>query len=379
MIKVIADEKIPFLKGVLEPYSLVKYLPGKHITTEEIKGADALLIRTRTRCTEEILKGTGVKFIGTATIGFDHIDTGYCESNNIKWVNAPGCNSSSVEQYIAAALLKISREFRFKLRDKTIGIVGAGNVGSKVARFCNLMGMRVLINDPPRARAEGGKGFTDLNTLLGESDIVTLHVPLSFAGEDMTYHMIDEKTLKRLRRGAWLINTSRGEVAETHSLKKARTSGKLGGIVADVWENEPSIDTGLMQLSFIATPHIAGYSTDGKANGTSVVVNQLSACFGLPVKEWYPANLPSPSDPVVNINCKGKEVEDIIREAVEHTYNISEDDLKLRFSPSDFEKLRGDYPVRREFPAYTVNLEGSSVKTRKILESMGFVCKKYQG
>lgn len=379
MIKIIADDKIPFLKGVLEPYAEIKYLPGNQIDRNSIKGADALVIRTRTKCTPELLEDSDVKFIGTATIGFDHIDTGYCETNNIKWVNAPGCNSSSVQQYIAASLLKISREFRFRLRDKMIGIVGIGNVGSKVEKFCRAMGMKVLLNDPPRARAEGGKGFTDLNTLLGESDIVTLHVPLSFTGEDMTYHMMNEKTLKKLRRGAWLINTSRGEVAETHSLKKARTSGKLGGIVADVWENEPAIDTGLMQLSFIATSHIAGYSTDGKANGTSVVVNELSACFGLPVKDWYPANLPSPSDPLVNINGKGKDVEDIVREAVEQTYNIGEDDLRLRFSPSDFEKLRGEYPVRREFPAYTVNLEGSSVRSGKILESMGFVCKKDQG
>jgi erythronate-4-phosphate dehydrogenase len=375
MIKIIADDKIPFLEGVLEPYAQVKYLPGRNISQDEIKNADALLIRTRTRCTRELLKGTGVKFIGTATIGFDHIDTGYCELNNIKWVNAPGCNSSSVQQYIAAALFKISREFRFSLKDKTIGIIGAGNVGEKVEKFCNLLGMKVLVNDPPRARKEGNEKFTELNALLKESDIITLHVPLSFVGEDKTFHMINEKSLRKMKKGAWLINTSRGEVAETLSLKKARSSGRLSGIVADVWENEPAIDSRLMQLSFIATPHIAGYSTDGKANGTSIVVNELARFFNIPLKDWYPEKVPAPSYPEIALNGRDKDTEETVRIAVEHTYNISEDDLKLRFSPSDFEKLRGDYPVRREFPAYTVNLEGSTVKTKKIIESLGFVCK----
>jgi erythronate-4-phosphate dehydrogenase len=375
MIKIIADDKIPFLKGVLEPYAQVKYLPGRNISQDEIRNADALLIRTRTRCTQELLKGTGVKFIGTATIGFDHIDTGYCESNNIKWVNAPGCNSSSVQQYIAAALLKISRDFRFSLKDKTIGIIGAGNVGTKVEKLCNLLGMKVLVNDPPRSRNEGDEKFTELNDLFKESDIITLHVPLSFVGEDKTFHMINEKSLRKMKKGTWLINTSRGEVAETLSLKKARKSGRLSGIVTDVWENEPAIDAELMQLSFLTTPHIAGYSTDGKANGTSMVVKELAGFFSLPLNNWYPETVPPPAYPEINLNGKGKDIEDIVRVAVEHTYNISEDDLKLRFSPSDFEKLRGDYPLRREFPAYTVNLEGSSVKTRKILESLGFICK----
>lgn len=374
MIKIIADDKIPFLNGVLEPYAEIQYLPGKQIDRKAIKNADALLIRTRTKCTRELLNDTSVKFIGTATIGFDHIDTGYCESNNIRWVNAPGCNSSSVQQYIEAALFKIAREFRFRLSEKTIGIIGVGNVGSKVESFCRIAGMNVLLNDPPRARKEGDKEFVDLDKILGESDILTLHVPLSFVGEDKTYHMINERIIKRMKKGVWLINSSRGEVADTSSLKKAVKSGRFGGLVADVWEHEPGLDLDLMQKAFIATPHIAGYSTDGKANGTSMIVNQLAAFFKLPLKQWYPADIPQPEKPVISINGKGKDIEDIIREAVEHTYNITEDDMRLRFSPYDFEKQRGDYPVRREFPAYTIKLENSKKSAVKLLKQIGFNC-----
>jgi erythronate-4-phosphate dehydrogenase len=372
MIKIVADDKIPFLKGVLDPFADIRYVPGNKIDKKVIAGADALLIRTRTKCTEELLRGSPVKFIATATIGFDHIDTRYCQKNNIRWTNAPGCNSSSVMQYIAAALLKTSREFRFALNEKTLGIIGAGNVGSKVEKLAANLGIRVLINDPPRARQEGIKGFVDLDTVLREADILTLHVPLTFVGRDKTYHMVNDKTIKKLKRGVWLINSSRGEVAETNSLKKVSDSGRLGGAILDVWEHEPDIDLSLMQKAFISTPHIAGYSTDGKANGTSIVVNELARFFDLPPKEWYPSDVPSPQNEVISINGKGKSADAIIREAVEHTYNISEDDLRLRFSPADFEKQRGEYPLRREFTAYKVNLINSNEQVMKLLNNLGF-------
>jgi erythronate-4-phosphate dehydrogenase len=371
-MKIIADDKIPFLKGVLEPYADVAYLPGKEITKKVLAGADALLIRTRTKCTESLLKGTGIKFIGTATIGFDHIDTRYCKKNKIFWTNAPGCNSSSVQQYMAAALLKMASEFRFRLRDKTIGIVGVGNVGSKVEKFARLMGMNVLLNDPPRERKEGGRNFVKLGTILYESDIVTLHVPLNIVGEDLTYHFFDEKTFKKMKKGAWFINTSRGEVAETGAIRKTLYSGKLSGSILDVWENEPDIDLDLMSGTFLATPHIAGYSTDGKANGTSMVINSLSRYFNLPLKNWYPDNIPEPRNPVTTISCSGKTDQEIVMEAVFHTYNIDEDNIRLRFSPSDFEKQRGEYRLRREFPAYTIKLKVGTKQISKLLKNIGF-------
>ena len=372
MIRVVADDKIPFLRNVLEPYAEIRYIPGSRITRETLINADALLTRTRTKCTSDLLTGTTVQFIATATIGFDHIDTKFCEEKNIYWTNAPGCNSSSVQQYIASALLKISKRFGFDLRDKTLGIIGVGNVGAKVEKFAQIMGMNVLLCDPPRARKEGPAGFTNLEKLLRESDIVTLHVPLNITGEDRTWHLFDDRSLRLMKKGVWFFNTSRGEVAETSALKKIATQGTSGGTVIDVWENEPHIDPELLAASYIATPHIAGYSTDGKANGTAMSVNALCKFFDLPLVNWYPDDVPVPPDPVIQIDGKGKSDQDIIREAVLLTYNIGRDDKKLRSSIADFEKQRGDYPLRREFPAYTVRLGNSFEKAYEMLQNLGF-------
>jgi erythronate-4-phosphate dehydrogenase len=372
VIKIVADDKIPFLKGALEPFAKVSYIPGKEINKDILKDADALLIRTRTKCTETLLEGTNVRFIGTATIGFDHIDAQYCDKRKIHWTNAPGCNSASVQQYFAAALLKISSEYRFSLKDKTIGIIGVGNVGSKVKKIAELLGMNVLLNDPPRARKEGDSGFTELGNLLSGSDIVTVHVPLNCVGDDMTYHLFDDRNFKKMKKGAWFINCSRGEVTMTSALKKVLVSGKLSGAVVDVWENEPDIDLELMAKTFIATPHIAGYSTDGKANGTAMIVNSLCRFFDLPLKDWYPSDVPPPPVPEIVIDCEGKTDQDIIREAVCHTYDISQDDINLRFSPADFEKQRGNYPLRREFPSFSVSLKGGNKSVRIMLEKLGF-------
>lgn len=375
MIRVIADENIPFLKGVLEPLAEVVYLPGKQITKDVVRNADALLIRTRTVCNEQLLKGTHVKFIGTATIGFDHIDTDYCKKRGIKWVNAPGCNSSSVQQYVSAALLRIAAENDFYLRDKSIGIIGVGHVGSKVEKFARTMGMRILLNDPPRSRREKDTEFYDLATVLEEADLLTLHVPLIMDGQDRTYHMFNKEIFGKIRKGAWLINTSRGEVVETEVLKEVLADERIAGTVIDVWENEPELDIPLMHMSFLATPHIAGYSTDGKANGTSFIVRELSACFGFPLDDWTPEAIPPAPAPVYDILCNGKSNEDIIRKAVFHSYNIIEDDVRLRFDPSRFEKLRGDYPVRREFPFYTINLNGGNHIAGRQLKALGFKVK----
>ena len=372
MLKIIADDKIPFLKGVLEPYADMVYLPGKQITAEVAKDADALLIRTRTKCSKELLEGSRVSFIGTATIGYDHIDTGYCEKNKVKWTNAPGCNSSSVQQYVISALLKMASESGFSLTDKTLGIVGVGNVGSKVEKIALLLGMKVLVCDPPRARKEGSEKFISIDAVLHEADIITAHVPLSFEGEDKTFHLFNDKTLGRMKKGAWFINSSRGEVVDSAALKEALNSGNLSGAVLDVWEKEPDIDHELLRRVFIATPHIAGYSTDGKANGTAMIVNSLSGYFDLPLTGWFPPEVPLPEETLIEIDASAKTEQDIIKEAVFHTYNISDDDGRFRLSPGDFEKQRGEYPLRREFTTYTVNLRGGTKEVREIMKGLGF-------
>jgi erythronate-4-phosphate dehydrogenase len=372
MINVVADDKIPFLKGVLEPFADIVYVPGSQITNSTLRGADALLTRTRTKCTADLLERTRVKFIGTATIGYDHIDTGYCAMNNIKWANAPGCNSSSVQQYITAALLKLENDKNFVLKGKTIGIIGVGNVGSKVEKTARILGMNVLLNDPPRARKEGAENFVSIYELLKRSDIVTMHVPLIPEGDDATFHLMNDSTFKLMREDAWFINTSRGEITDTSAVYKALLSGNLAGAILDVWENEPDIDAGLLSHSFLATPHIAGYSADGKANGTAMTVNALSSIFNLPLKTWYPDKIPDPSIPVLKINGEKRSDEDIIREAVFHTYDIKEDYTRLRKSPADFEKQRGSYPLRREFSAYTIKAVNCTLRCLDMLKSIGF-------
>ncbi len=372
MIRITADDKIPFLKGVLEPFAQITYLPGSQIDRNTVMDSDALLVRTRTKCSSDLLSGTSVRFIGTATIGFDHIDTGFCNANNIRWTNAPGCNSSSVMQYIAAALMRISLESGLSLSRLTFGIVGVGNVGSKVQKLAETLGMKVLLNDPPRQRKEKKGIFVSIEQVLEESDIITLHVPLNTGGKDNTFHLIDADTLSKMKKGAWLINTSRGEVVEPDALKEALTGESIAGAILDVWEKEPEIDIPLMHMAFLATPHIAGYSADGKANGTSMVVNELCRFFDISLKEWFPSEIPDPADPMLVIDCHGKGLEEIAGRAVSHSYNIMADDVRLRFDPSRFEKERENYPLRREFPSYSIELRDGTEEARALISALGF-------
>lgn len=374
-LKVIADDKIPFLKGVLEPYADIVYLPGSLITRESVMDADALLIRTRTKCNTTLLEGTAVKFIATATIGYDHIDAEYCKSKGITWVNVPGCNSASVQQYITAALVTLAFNSDYILSEKKLGIIGVGNVGSKIHKAAAILGMKVKLNDPPRARKEGTSCFVSLDEILETCDIITIHVPLNRTGPDKTLHLFDEVLFGKMKNDAWLINSSRGEVIETDALKNALSSDKLSGVVLDVWENEPEIDLELLRQAYISTPHIAGYSIDGKAKGTSQVVQALSLFFGLPLHDFYPSVLPEPLAPEIVIDGAGKSSFYIVHEAVLHTYPIMKDHILLQRSPVTFEQQRDQYRVRREFPSYTVRLLNGKPKAIEMLLKLGFKVK----
>jgi erythronate-4-phosphate dehydrogenase len=372
MINIIADDKIPFLKGALEPYASIRYMAGREIGNSDVKHADALLIRTRTRCNESLLHGSKVKFIATATIGFEHIDTDYCDTHAISWTNAPGCNAASVQQYIASVLATLAVKNGLTLRGKTLGIVGVGHVGKKVETLAGLLGMKVFLNDPPRSRNEGNKGFVPLEQLLEESDIITLHVPLNRNGEDKTVHLINRDTLGRCKTGAWLINSSRGEVVDGDALKSALSEGRLSGAVLDVWENEPLVDIQLLEKVTLATPHIAGYSADGKINGTVRVVRSLGVHFDLPVQSWKPSGPPEPSDPAIILDCRDQSLEMLACRAILHAYDVSEDNARFRSKPVDFEKQRGNYPFRREFPAYKIILLNGSDEARDMFRAFGF-------
>jgi len=376
-MKIVCDNKIPFLRGVLEPYAQVVYLPGKETTAEVVRDADALITRTRTICNEVLLKGSSVKVIATATIGFDHIDTVWCEAHDIIWRNAPGCNSWSVKQYISSVLVRLAGMRSLDLEGMTLGVVGVGNVGSKVARAASALGMKVLLNDPPRERREGHPGFVSLDEIIENSDIITLHVPLSRDGEDATWHLFDAERMGRMKSSQILINSSRGPVVDNAALKRALKTGAIAGGVLDVWEGEPDLDPKLVSLLDITTPHIAGYSADGKANGTAASVRTVSEVLGLPLKDWFPSDIPAPSVPLeFSLDASGKSRQELLSEAILYTYDVLEDSGRLRADLGSFEKLRGDYPVRREPSAFTLSLIGGDAGTVSALEELGFKVKQ---
>jgi len=374
-MKIVVDGKIPFIKGVFEPFAEVIYSPGREIDRNMVSDADALIVRTRTKCNSHLLKGSKVKIVASATIGFDHLETEWLESEGIKWVNSPGCNSGSVMQYIVAALFHLASKHNLNLPDLTLGVVGVGNVGSKVVDAARAIGMQVLQNDPPRKRREGLSDFIPLDKLLSSSDIVTLHVPLTKEGYDKTHYLINACNLTTMKSDCILINSSRGEIVDNIALRKALTKNLIAGAVLDVWEGEPDADAKLIRLTDIATPHIAGYSVDGKANATIRVVREVSTVLGIPLKDWAPDMLPEPESPFIDIDSENKRLSstDLVAIAVNHTYPIKEDDKFFRNDPDQFESLRDNYRKRREFGSYQVSVKDENAG--RILSNLGFKIK----
>ncbi len=375
MLKIVADNKIPFLAGALEPVAQVEYLPGADINQHHLKDADALIIRTRTICNARLLEGTRIKFIASATIGHDHIDQNYCLQKGIAWTNAPGCNASSVVQYVSSALAHIFLLKERPFGEITLGIIGAGNVGNQLIKVAKTLGLKTIVNDPPRARAEGQKAFGSLNETLEKADIISLHVPLNMSGPDKTFYLADDSFFEKIKSGAWFINTSRGEVANTLALTNALKSGILAGAIIDVWENEPQIDKNLLEIVTIATPHIAGYSADGKANGTAMSVQALSRYFNLGLNHWRPQFIPMPQRPQLSLSAKAKSKKEIFCELSLQAYNIYADHNALKFAPETFEKLRGDYPIRREPPALEVIAQGIDPQLQYFIGNLGYIFK----
>ena len=341
-MKVVADTNIPFLKGVLEPYAEVEYLDGRSIDREALLDADALIIRTRTRCNEETLSGTRVKMISSATIGMDHIDIPWCKAHGIDVQNAEGCNAGGVADYVFSALYGVASRRAIKLDEAVIGIIGVGNVGKKVEYMARTLGFKVLLNDPPRAAKEGPEGFVSLEELLEKATVVTLHVPL----DETTRGMAGEDFFSRMRPGSIFINASRGEVVDEGALIHARP--KLGALVLDTWCNEPNVNPNLIELCDIATPHIAGYSYQGKQNGTAMAVQALARHFGIePLMNFRPAMEDEAMTPTI-LDLWGKSQGEIAA-VMQYNYPIFTDDFLFRSSPESFEKLRSEYNYRREF------------------------------
>lgn len=369
-MKIVADDKIPFLKGVLEKYAEVVYLPGDLISKSDLFNADALLTRSITQCNEDLLSGSSVKLIASATIGDDHIDKDYCFSSNITYTTAKGCNASAVEQYFTAGLLTLAEKFKYELEDKTIGIIGVGNIGKRVQKVCKLLGLTVMFNDPPRERKEGGQGFSTLAEIQEKADIITLHVPLTYGGEDKTFHLIDHSFFEGLQKQVVFINTARGAAVDSVALKTAIEKGRVKNTLIDVWEGEPSIDLALLDLINIGTPHIAGYTLEGKANGTAMVVNAVADFFKLALKDWKP-DIPS-STTMLLVDWLTISDYEALQKVFREVYPILNDDQNLRIKSDQFEELRRDYNYRRENNTFYLPSNGIPDKLFEKLTILGF-------
>jgi len=371
-MKIVADPNIPFVREAFGPLGDVQLVPGRQITPDTVREAEALLVRSVTPVNAALLDGSRVRFVATATIGFDHIDREYLSQKGIGFASAQGSNANSVAEYIVAAMLELGHRHKFKVRDKVLGVVGVGNVGSRVARYAEALGMRVLPNDPPRERVEKGGKFVPLERVLAEADIITLHVPLNRTGPDATVHLFDKGRLDALEaRKPILFNSSRGAVVDNKALLKAIDGEHLGCVVLDVWEGEPNIIPELLDVVDLGTPHIAGYSFDGKVNGARMIYEALCEFFKLAPK-WVPT-LPPPPVPLIKDSVEsGEDDEDVLRRVIARVYDITVDDAALRRDVRQFDKLRAEYPVRREFFNTELALRGASEALRAKCAALGF-------
>jgi erythronate-4-phosphate dehydrogenase len=377
-VKIVADANIPLLAEAFSPVGEVVALPADRLTPQAVHDADALLVRSVTTVNETLLAGSRVRFVATATIGVDHIDQAYLAAQRIGFASATGSNARSVAEYVIAAMTVLGERGGYDFRSKVLGIIGCGNVGGRLARMAIGLGMKVLVNDPPLARQTHDPRYLPLEAM-AEADIVTFHVPLTREGPDATYQMINARLLGMLKPAAVVFNTSRGGVADPAALAAARDSGRLAAMVLDVWQGEPNIDVAMVRRTAIATPHIAGYSYDGKVNGTRMVLEAFRKHFGID-RTWDPAPLmPPAANPEIELP-DGLGIVPALRQVIRAAYDIEADDGRLRAiadQPAEargrfFTDLRKNYPVRREFPATTVRMEPLDVELEQALGTLSF-------
>lgn len=372
-MKFIADKAIPHIKEAFSTIGTVESLPAHKITSTALKHADGLLVRTTTGINHKLLEGTRVAFVGTATIGTDHIDLSYLEKRGIRLASAPGCNAPAVGEYVLTALLALQQKTGVSLQGKTMGIIGAGNTGTAVQRKLEAIGISCLFNDPPLAEKSDQRQYLDLDELLPRSDLISVHVPLTRTGKHPTKHLVDEQLLEKLKPGCILVNTSRGETLDGNALKNNRH--RLGGVILDVWENEPDIDPELIPGIDIATPHIAGYSIEGKVRATDMILQKASDYFKEP-KTWHAEDaLSQYRIPEITVSDEDTAME----QAVTQVYDIFADDKRLRqFSQQDkpgeyFADLRNHYQFRREFSSCRIRIHRHlSFSNRQRLSQIGF-------
>jgi erythronate-4-phosphate dehydrogenase len=374
-MKILVDENIPQAKEAFSSLGEVSFVAGRSISNSMLKDVDILLIRSVTKVTEQLIAGTNIKYIASATAGTDHVDKEYLLKMNIKFDDAAGCNAYSVAEYIITALSRLYVKNNLVFENKTLGVIGCGNVGSKVARFATTLGFNVLRNDPPLARKENNFQNCSFEEILN-CDIITLHVPLNMEGIDKTYHMFSEREFSKLKKDVVFINAARGEVVETELLRNFISVNK-NSTVLDVWEFEPDFDSEILRNIEIGTTHIAGYSLEGKLNGTKYVYDKLCKFLGVTII-WEPS-YPEIANPIID-SGKASSIEQLLNNVTNQIYPIAEDH-KLLFDAVDkaeqerkkhFDLLRKNYRIRREFNNYTIKLNQNNVQFKEQLEKLRF-------
>lgn len=364
--RVLADANIPCVEEAFGDFGPVRRQPGREIGPADVQEADVLLVRSVTPVRSELLEQSDVCFVGSATIGTDHVDRAYLSDQDIAFAHAPASNADSVADYVVVALLELARRAGESLQEKRVGIVGCGNIGGRLASRLPAFGMRILHNDPPRAETAGedAPDFVPLDTVLTEADVVTLHVPLTTTGPHPTYHLLNAEAFGRMKSGAWLVNTSRGPVVDGDALLNARTNGSLGAAVLDVWENEPTPDPALINTVDLATPHIAGYAYDGKVRGTAMLYRAFCEHVGV-TPSWHPAEVLTPESPHT-LRCDPPDPRlpspDWLYALARQAYDLRVDHAHMRsllhHEPDArgkaFTHFRADYRRRRELQQHSV-------------------------
>ena len=378
-MKIIADENIPCVEQAFTSLGEVELLPGRGMKPEQVQDADILLVRSVTRVDEGLLAGSKVRFVGSATIGFDHVDQKYLQSRDIGFSTAPGSNAISAAEYVISALMVLAARDGIVLTEKTVGIIGCGNVGSRVLEKLSALGVQCLVNDPPLKAQGGHESYVELDALL-QADIVTVHVPLVTDGNFPTLHLVDKIFLGKLKPGAVLVNTSRGAVVDNHALDLLLGRRSDLSVVLDVWEGEPEISMSLLEKVILGTPHIAGYSLDGKLRGTEMIYTAACEYFQHPVR-WSAAHeLPAGGAVDAKPFVAGDVVGNVCK-AVLDCYDVRDDDERLRAilslsshdRPAYFDQLRKEYPVRREFQTMKISGAGVDKASQAALQGLGFV------
>lgn len=376
-MRILADENIPLVDAFFSAHGEIRRMPGRAINRAAVEQADVLLVRSVTRVDRELLEGSPVRFVGTCTIGTDHLDLDWFEQTGIAWSSAPGCNARGVVDYVLGSLLALAEGEGVELAARRYGVVGAGEVGGRLVEVLRGLGWDVRVCDPLRQAREAG-GFVALGEIIAECDVISLHVPLTLQGSDATFHLFDDERLQHLRPGSWLINASRGSVVDNAALREQLAQRVDIQAVLDVWEDEPQVDVELAELCWISTPHIAGYSLDGKLRGTAQIYQAFCQASGLKPEVVLDELMPpaalrrltfaADADPRALLETLCRSVYDPRRDDAAFRRSLAGDAPQRR---SGFDRLRKEYPPRREIDGLEVALDGDSPQLARIVRALG--------